>query len=301
MKYYKIYGLIIKSDIKLYNSNLISLSSTTPDIEIVSKSINTNIDSSFISRSNFYFSQNNIIFIIENVGRYQITNGNKITIEYLPNTDLEEIRKYILGSALGLLLFQRNIIALHGSSIVINNNAIIISGNIGAGKTSTTLSLVNKGYSFLTDDVASVIKDINGTYNVHHCIPYQKLCLNTIESLGYDKNKLIQIDKIKNKYYSPEIINFTKEPKKLKSLFYLTTSNNLTTVSCSEVFGVEKFKLILSNIFRKELIPNELIKGNYIKEVLNLSKNISVYKITRPKNGNNVEKIVNIIEKYACN
>ena len=200
MKYYKIYGLIIKSDIKLYNSNLISLSSTTPDIEIVSKSINTNIDSSFISRSNFYFSQNNIIFIIENVGRYQITNGNKITIEYLPNTDLEEIRKYILGSALGLLLFQRNIIALHGSSIVINNNAIIISGNIGAGKTSTTLSLVNKGYSFLTDDVASVIKDINGTYNVHHCIPYQKLCLNTIESLGYDKNKLIQIDKIKNKY-----------------------------------------------------------------------------------------------------
>ena len=60
MKYYKIYGLIIKSDIKLYNSNLISLSSTTPDIEIVSKSINTNIDSSFISRSNFYFSQNNI-------------------------------------------------------------------------------------------------------------------------------------------------------------------------------------------------------------------------------------------------
>ena len=219
-----------------------------------------------------------------------------------PNSKvIEEIRKYILGSALGLLLFQRNIIALHGSSIVINNNAIIISGNIGAGKTSTTLSLVNKGYSFLTDDVASVIKDINGTYNVHHCIPYQKLCFNTIESLGYDKNKLIQIDKIKNKYYSPEIINFTKEPKKLKSLFYLTTSNNLTTVSCSEVFGVEKFKLILSNIFRKELIPNELIKGNYIKEVLNLSKNISVYKITRPKNGNSVEKIVNIIEKYACN
>lgn len=301
MKYYKIYGLIIKSDIKLYNSNLISLSSITPDIEIVSKSINTNIDSSFISRSNFYFSQNNIIFIIENVGRYQITNGNKITIEYLPNTDLEEIKKYILGSALGLLLFQRNIIALHGSSIVINNNAIIISGNIGAGKTSTTLSLVNKGYSFLTDDVASVIKDINGTYNVHHCIPYQKLCFNTIESLGYDKNKLIQIDKIKNKYYSPEIINFTKEPKQLKSLFYLTTSNNLTTVSYSEVFGVEKFKLILSNIFRKELIPNELIKGNYIKEVLNLSKNISVYKITRPKNGNSIEKIVNIIEKYACN
>lgn len=301
MKYYKIYGLIIKSDIKLYNSNLISLSSITPDIEIVSKSINTNIDSSFISRSNFYFSQNNIIFIIENVGRYQITNGNKITIEYLPNTDLEEIKKYILGSALGLLLFQRNIIALHGSSIVINNNAIIISGNIGAGKTSTTLSLVNKGYSFLTDDVASVTKDINGTYNVHHCIPYQKLCFNTIESLGYDKNKLIQIDKIKNKYYSPEIINFTKEPKQLKSLFYLTTSNNLTTVSYSEVFGVEKFKLILSNIFRKELIPNELIKGNYIKEVLNLSKNISVYKITRPKNGNSIEKIVNIIEKYACN
>lgn len=295
---YKIYGLKIKTTIPLYES--IYTSETSYDIEISIVGINKNITRNLKSVGIFNFAKNYIIFTIENVATYEIINGNKINICPTPNADLEEIKKFIIGSALGLLLFQRNSIAIHGSSVVINDNAIILSGSIGAGKTSTTAALINNGHGFLTDDVASVVKDKNGIYNVHHCIPYQKLCHNTVETLGYDISKLHQIDKIKNKYFSPEISNFIKEPKKLKALFYLTTSSKNTDVTCTEILGIEKFNLIISNIFRIEFIPKEIINSAYIKEVLNLSKNISVYKITRPKNGDSINEMVNLIEKHTC-
>ena len=300
-KFYKIYGLIIKSNISLYKSNLLNTNYKNYDAEISLGKINTTLNNNFKTIGIFNFSKNHIIFTIKDVATYEITNGNKITISPKENADLDEIKKFTIGSALGLLLFQRNNIAIHGSSVVINDNAIILSGSIGAGKTSSTSALINKGYGFLTDDVASVIKDKNGFYNVNHCIPYQKLCHDTVEALDYDISKLHQIDKIKNKYFSPEISNFIKVPKKLKALFYLTTSSETTEVTCTEISGIEKFNLIISNIFRIEFIPKEMINPTYIKEVLNLSKNISAYKITRPKIGDSINEMVNFIERYTYN
>ena len=41
---------------------------------------------------------------------YDIINGSKIVVEPIENADINEISKYICGSCLGLLLFQRNIL-----------------------------------------------------------------------------------------------------------------------------------------------------------------------------------------------
>ena len=294
--FYKIYGLKVKSEIEIHPSLLIYNDLQNYDVEIlISKDVKSNTeDSKTYHIGNFSFSDNSAGFFIDNVGYYEITNGNRIVINPYRNSDTEEVKKFTLGSALGLLLFQRNIVAIHGGAISINENGVIISGSIGAGKTTTVASLINKGHKFLSDDVSAVTQRFDGEYYINSCIPHQKLCKSTVEMLGYDTNNLFLIDKTKNKYYSPEISNFTTEPSKLKALFYLTITND-DEVSYEKIEGAEKLKIILSNIFRKEYIPNELFKSMFIKECLNLSKNISIYKIKRPKDKNSLAQVVSII------
>lgn len=300
LNFYKIYGLKIKSEIELHPSLLINNNSEFYDAEIlISNDITSNIDDSNTYHiGNFSFSDNFASFLIDNVGYYQITNGNKILINPCRDSDIEEVRKFTLGSALGLLLFQRNIVAIHGGAISINENGIIVSGNIGAGKTTTIASLINKGHRFLSDDISAITKCSDGKYSINSCIPHQKLCKSTAEMLGYDTSKLFLIDKTKNKYYSPEISNFTTEPSNLKALFYLTITNN-DEISYEKIEGAEKLNIILSNIFRKEYLINKLFKPLFIKECINVSKNISIYKLNRPKNRNSLDQIVSIIEKLS--
>ena len=70
-------------------------------------------------------------------------------------------------------MIQRDIVAIHGGTIVIDNKAIILTGNRGAGKSTLTTGLRLKGYPFISDDVAAIeIKD--SIPMVKHGFPYQK-------------------------------------------------------------------------------------------------------------------------------
>lgn len=296
--FYEIYGLVIKSDIRLYDSILINNCSENYDVEILIGTIDSSHKDIYTTVGIFNFTNNYVSFHVDNIGSYEITNGNKIVVDPDDNCDIEDLKKFIIGSSLGLLLFQRNIIALHGGSLTIDNQSIIISGSIGAGKSTTIASLINKGYGFLTDDVSSITKNYNNEYVVNHCIPHQKLCKSTADMFGYDIDNLYKIDKTKNKYFTPKLDNFVKTPQKLKALFYLTVSDD-DTVTYKEVLGAEKFNIILSNIFRKEFIPNNLFKTEYIKECLSLSKNISIYRISRPHGKNSINEVISTIENLT--
>lgn len=295
--FYKIYGLTIKSSIPLHDSIKIN-NPNFYDVKIDYGKVysENNIDTCSIGI--FNFSPDNITFKIRDVASYKISNGNTITVDTEGNSCFDEIKKYVLGSSLGMLLLQKNIVAIHGGAVVIDDNAIIISGNIGAGKTTTIANLLNKGYGFLSDDVSAIMKNNNNTYSVQPCVPQQRLCKNTVHILGHNIYDLVQVDKLKDKYLSPQVNNFVRSEKKLKAIFYLDTTD-ASKVTYEEILGAEKFKLIMSNIFRKEFIPNKFIKPPYIKDCLAIAMSTPIYKISRPKNKDSVNEIILIIEKLT--
>ena len=58
----------------------------------------------------------------------------------------------------GYALRKKGFMVMHGSSVVINGQAICIVGSSGLGKSTLAISLVDKGFKFLTEDLA-IIKD----------------------------------------------------------------------------------------------------------------------------------------------
>ena len=184
--YYKVYGLDVKSEIKIDEFVTIENINVENKVNIVYANMPLNIKEDIKNNKKSSFSKAECWFHINDVATYRVTNGNLIEFEPCENADPYLLRVFLMCSCLGFIMIQRDIVAIHGGTIVIDNKAIILTGNRGAGKSTLTTGLRLKGYPFISDDVAAIeIKD--NIPMVKHGFPYQKLCSSAMDKLGYDK------------------------------------------------------------------------------------------------------------------
>src|SRR5581483_11578484 len=91
-----------------------------------------------------------LICHVAGVARVLVRNGNEIIIDRAPNSTDEDIRLFLLGSALGAMLHQRGVVVLHGSIIKITNDScILFVGHSGMGKSTLAAVLNRRGYPWL--------------------------------------------------------------------------------------------------------------------------------------------------------
>ena len=80
-------------------------------------------------------------------------------MEVCENANMQLMKIYIMCSCLGFIMLQRDMVAIHGGVIEMDNNAVIFTGDRGAGKSTLTTALREKGYKFISDDVAGIMFD----------------------------------------------------------------------------------------------------------------------------------------------
>ncbi|WP_026889088.1 hypothetical protein [Clostridium beijerinckii] len=293
--YYEVYGLKIKSDIELPELT----QSNGLDYEINICIGNTPIDvlKSIEQGRNLYLDYKEIWFNIKSVGTYLIYDGNTIVIDKYINSDIEDVKAYLLGSALGLILFQRNTLAIHGGTVVINNRTLTIVGDSGTGKSTLTTALRLHKYLFMADDV-SVISDnlmINSSY------PQQKLCKDTMLKLGYKLSEFKRIDDDREKYKIPVVREeFISEPVKMGAICEIKIGNN-EKIEIEEIKGKEKLITLINNIYRIELIKKRGIQPEYFKKCLKIAQSIKFYRMYRPQNKYTVDDEIKVLENTLVN
>ena len=91
-----------------------------------------------------FYSKNYVWFEIYNVESYYIKNGNEVIVEPCKGANGQEINLYLMCSCLGFIMLQREKVAIHGGVMKINDKAIIITGNRGAGKYRILQGLIYK-------------------------------------------------------------------------------------------------------------------------------------------------------------
>ena len=71
---------------------------------------------------------------IEGIARYRISDGRRIIVQPALGVPEANVRLFLLGSAMGLLLHQRGLMPLHASAVEIEGRAVAFTGASGAGK-----------------------------------------------------------------------------------------------------------------------------------------------------------------------
>jgi hypothetical protein len=253
------------------------------------------IEEAVINARNIKLSKREFCLYIKGVAKYYVTCGSRIIVEPEEQSDIEEVKVYILGSCFGALLAQRGVVAIHGGSIVIDGQGIVITGQMGAGKSTLTSAFRNEGHLFLGDDVSALGKNKENRLIIHPTYPQAKLCRDAMEKMGYDTNRFRVTDSERDKFAIPVRNSFYGYPVILNGIYEINVED-VDSVELTEVSGTEKLSLILKNIYRVEISNALGFTPEYFKSCIEIAQKIPVYRIVRPKEGFTVDNQINLIK-----
>lgn len=295
MNNYYVYGLNIKSEIEIKEFHKIDMISDDKIVNIKNGVMSKEIKDDILNGSKIKISKDKIWFHIPNIATYCINNGNEIIVEVAKEADMKLMKVYLMCSCLGFIMLQRNMVAIHGGVIEMDDKAVIFTGDRGAGKSTLTTALRQKGYKFISDDVASI--EIDKVPYVMPGFPYQKLCESAMDKFGYDKDSYTSFMSDKEvKYIVPALDEFVNEGRELVGIVKLTVGD-VNEVTIEEIRGAEKLNNIIENIYRGEYIKYlGGIDTRYFKQCVDIAKNIRFFKITRPANKFTVDTQMELIE-----
>ena len=87
---------------------------------------------------------------------------------------IEDLSTYFLGPIMGFILRRRGITALHASAFCLDGQAIVLTGEAGAGKSTTAAALALRGLPLLCEDIAAV-EEKDGSFTIQ--TGYPRVCL----------------------------------------------------------------------------------------------------------------------------
>jgi hypothetical protein len=230
-------------------------------------------------------------------GIFLITQGQRIDVELLGNATYSQVIPFILGYCVATLFEQRHMLAVHCSSIELSAGGIIIAGYSGSGKSSLTTRFLEQEAKLLTDDVA-VIGIHEEQIRVFPGFPQQNLCHDIIESYGYDKTKLKNIDVDRNKYVMRRTEQFSVLPNQLKAMFILCPKEG-RQVEAVELLGNDKLQCLIENLFMKTAMDSHGLSKDVMDLCIQVCKRVPMYRLYRPLMGDSTKEQEQIIRNLV--
>lgn len=295
MYYYKLYGMRILSDFEF--AQLTSLSKEEKEL-VPQITIQESLFPAELRKEQecYHKIEKEKGFISNSYCYLLIENGEKIYYERKQGVTSELLSAYILGWGISVLFFQRGQLAIHCSCVAKDGNALLISGNSGSGKSTITSGFLEKGYSFMADDMSVVRMAENETALATAAFPFQKLCRDVAETLSLPMEEMIYIDEEKDKFLVPYKGDFEDKPTPIKAMFILTITEQ-DKVTTQELTGADKLQACMNSLFLAPLLGEKLYAPENGMRVLKFASRIPVYKIERPIGRNSREEVLEAILK----
>jgi hypothetical protein len=287
------FGINIASDIFL--PELVT-SEGIPDVRIVSGKTPQEIPEALVKRNHYQAAPNQFLLHVAQAGRYYVAEGNRIIVEPDHLAEPGMVRLFLLGTAFGALLLQRGILPIHGSTVVIKEQAVIITGDSGVGKSSLLAALRNRGADFLTDDVAAVTTDEENSPWVHPGYPQQKLWKDSADTMGMDVGDLPMILPGKDKYAIAVKKGFCRMPVRLTAICELRAEDR-PEAAMIRLAGPDKIAVLLRHTYRKSLVDGLDLKEEHFKCCASVAKHISVCRLLRPHGKYSLTEQAHLVER----
>lgn len=286
--FYRTYGLIVESEIEL--PEIQSVQSQSSDVHVQIGPVPSKLRGSRSYRGWAEYTSTRCILVIENVGRYLIDEGERITVQPFSAherscetaTPLSDLRLFLIGSAFAALLHQRKVLPLHISAVLGPQAVWSFTGPSGAGKSTIAGWLSKKmGFPLLSDDVA-VAELRSGSIHLHPGPRRLKLWPDAVDLLDIRGRRLVQDLSNTQKYQLYLSDEAPKGDFALTNIVALEKAESGEQPQLFPVTGVERFKFCSNAIYRHYMAPWFRTKEEYIGSLFRLAENIEVYRLRRP-------------------
>lgn len=233
-----------------------------------------------------YFCDENQFYIeISDVAKYHLVVAENILfIE--PNinlTDLYPINTWLYGTIFAYILQSRGYLVLHGSAVLVNDRAVIFSGDSGVGKSTTAAAMVAHGYPLITDDVVALRYNSVGQLVLIPGPQRVKLWDDALTKFGRSSDGLQQVTNKDNKYELP-IENYQSKEVVVAQFYELNHSEDCYEIYLIEQIGYNKISTLIKNTYRYAMLRSMGKLSLHLQQIAQLATSIEVYQVTRPQN-----------------
>lgn len=289
---YKAFGLRLSSEIPLPELPQTGDERKLADVEIEMADLSRSWVEAGMEKDNFALRDGRFWFQIPGTARFCISEGKEITVSPLAGSEIDKIRLYILGTCMGVLLLQRNILPLHGSAVLIDGKAYAIVGDSGAGKSTLAAAFVSRGYRLLSDDVIAVSSSPNHTApTVYPSYPQQKLWQESLQHFGMETKHYHPVYQEVCKYAVPVPSGFHSEPVPLAGVFELLKTDQ-EEIDISRLQGLERLRVLIDHTYRSMLIYRLGLEQWHFHILSGFASRIAVSRLNRPASGFTANQLV---------
>ena len=278
---YQAFGFTISSEMKL--PELMQLEDTTSSacINIRFESLTDEWNHAEKKEHGYFVQGRRVLFEIEQVAVFAVESGHTISISPLPGSDEDEIRLYVLGTCMGIILMQHHLLPLHGSAIVLNGEAFAIVGDSGAGKSTLASAFMNHGVKLLSDDVIPICFTGERPM-VIPSYPSQKLWQESLDHFGMKSSNYRPLYGRETKFSVPVRDGFLPQSVPLAGVIELLPVDK-ETISIYPIKGLERLHTLYKHTYRHIFLnPLGLLDWHFQRSV-QLSNQLAIYQLKRPK------------------
>ncbi|MCH6266015.1 HPr kinase/phosphorylase [Neobacillus citreus] len=291
---YKAFGLKISSDFSLPELEEVPVDGNETEVKILNENLADLWSSLAEPKKSIYVTEHLCMFEVPKVAIFKVESGSIISISPIDGANESQIRLYILGSCMGVLLMQRMILPIHGSAVVIDGQAYGIVGDSGVGKSTLASAFIKRGYQLLTDDVIAVSVSEGNIPIVTPSYPQQKLWQESLESFGMESEHFQSIYDRETKYVIPIKDHFVNKPIPFAGVFELIKSNE-KDVEITTINRLERFPVLFRNTFRNFIIKRAGLMQWHFDTSANLINKLDFYQIHRPNSRFTAHELVDLI------
>lgn len=223
-----------------------------------------------------------IQFKAQGGGVFTCTGGRSIVITPDPDARESLLELYCLGTALGIIHYQRGDFPIHGAFVSRNGLTFGICGHSGEGKSTLAYALAQAGCTLLTDDVA-IIRSVDGTPTVFAENTHLKLWGEAARSLGVATDGLDPIDGRQDKYYVPTLTREPGTPPALDAMVYLESRPDAQACALEPLPLVAALAQLREQIYRPFLIPPLGLDRQQLEFGAGVAGRVRSFRFIRPR------------------
>ena len=222
------------------------------------------------------------IFAVPEVARYAVLDGRRIIVDPADGADPRNVRLYLLGSAMGLLLHQRGILPLHANAVEIGGQAFAFMGPSGAGKSTLAAWFHDRGHRVIADDVCAVRFDAQSRPWVSQGLPRLRLWKSALEASGRSDGHFERSyagDDQWDKYDVPLAQSgVASDPVPLAALYLLTEGDEL---AIDRLEGIAAADAVFANTYRGQYIDGSQQARSHWESSLKLISAVPIFSAAR--------------------
>ena len=224
-------------------------------------------------------------FAVKSLGAFWVRAGREIRVALDRTADQGLVTLYLLGTAMGLALFQRGALVLHGASLAHRERATLFLGPSGAGKSTLAARLGQAGFPILGDDTAALWSEPESEEQfLHPAGTSFKLWRDALEAAGFEANELASVGNRIEKFYLANPRRAEERPHALEEIIILGTLEPGEEPRIERLSLLEAVSEICANAYRPQFV--EVFGGieEQFRRVTQLAGRVPVSRLLRPWN-----------------